>query len=140
MCAENRKGFSMSFVTQEIEKYPWLTKYVCSENLLKVSVEKVLDYRILPQQIGIKSMISEFIWGVEEDYEEIFLLDAYGEKLLRVGEFQHLSNPVLWRWIKPEVYTYFDTNETIGSAISRVPDEKEVCFVLNISACVLYTL
>jgi hypothetical protein len=138
--AENRKELIVNISEEKTEKYPWLIKYIHSEKLSEVIIENGLDCSTHPKRVNYLNMISGFIWGEEDDYEKILLLDADGEKILRVGEFEHLSNSMLWGWFKPEKHIVFDPSETVVGAIIRAPDEKEVCYALNVHTHTLYLL
>jgi hypothetical protein len=138
---------------QEIDKYPWLSKYFSSEvrslrkkisdkalpTFSELKVMDTIDMEMKPKRINFLNMVSPFIWGEEDEYEEILLLDANGEKLLRVGEFQRLSNSILWRWFTPEVYIVFNPNETVGEAIVRTK-KKKVSYVLDVISRTLYAM
>lgn len=143
----------MNSIKQETDKYPWLSKYFSSEinpprkkifdkalpTLSELKIVETIDREMKPKRINFLTTVSSFIWGEEDEYEEILLLDASGEKLLRVGEFQPLPNPILWRWFKPEVYIVFNSNETVGEAIARAKDKK-VRYVLDVSSRILSSI
>ena len=127
-------------MTVNIEKmnYPWLAKHLSPEAILKLEIIMIPNRNICLKRVNYLTMSSGFKWGLEDDYAEVLLLDADGEKLGRVGEIYHPPKPITWWRRNPKPYMIFNPNETVAEAIKRLGIRGKVRYVLDVTLRKLY--
>jgi len=129
----------MSVFNTELEQYPWLSKYLSTEELSLLKIDGFLHQFLPLKRMNFLSLVSEFIWSLEDDYAKVLLLDKDGELVTRVGEIPYPAKPVTWWRKDPKPYMVFNPDETIGEAITRTLG-KEVSYILDVSLQKLYCL
>ncbi|MFA5831770.1 MAG: hypothetical protein WC878_08160 [Candidatus Paceibacterota bacterium] len=128
----------MCVLNTEKLKYPWLAKYLSKEALSELTIVMIPNRNVRLERVNYLTAMFGFIRGLENDYSEVLLLDAEGEKLGRVGEIHYPPKSAAWWKRRRKPYMIFNPNETAEEAIRRLGIKKQVWYILDVTLRKLY--
>jgi hypothetical protein len=133
-CHKERRAEMEKIKTSKREafllEFPWLQKYI-SNAVASIKVQRI-DSDLCRRNLK-KTDIALNLFSDDVLWEEIFLLDAEGKELAKVGQIPQPAKPKTFWKRNPKPFFRYNGKETVEEALFRLEVRaNEVRFVLSV--------